>query len=164
MIRIEVTNEADVTRMVAAFTTLPVLRDSDYEVFLGDGLNGGVMMRRAWRKDGQRSATNPTDWGTCHAAGTWEGGPVRCVHPPGHKAFLDHFDRDRGLRWTQADSGEISAWPDTENETWAIGGRRYRREMLEYTDRNRGLLSPAARRELEEMRAEDQGGKADAND
>lgn len=64
MIRIEVTNEADVTRMVAAFTTLTVLLDSDYEVFLGDGLNGGVMMRRAWRKDGQRGATNPSDWGT----------------------------------------------------------------------------------------------------
>jgi hypothetical protein len=67
VIRVEVTTEADVTRMVAAFTTLPVLRDSDYEVFLGDGLNGGIVMRRAWRKDGQRGGTGQTS--TVHHAG-----------------------------------------------------------------------------------------------
>lgn len=64
MIRIEVDNEADVTRIVAAFAVLPVLADSDYEVFLLPQVwphdSGG--MRRAWRKDGERGATDPTDW------------------------------------------------------------------------------------------------------
>lgn len=36
--------------------------------------------------------------------------------------------------------------------------RRYRLERLEYTERNGGLMSPAARRELEELRAETGGG------
>lgn len=64
LIRIEVTSEADVTRMVAAFNMLPVLLGSDYEIFIGSGVNGPVMMRRAWRTDGQRGATQPTDWTT----------------------------------------------------------------------------------------------------
>jgi hypothetical protein len=34
-------------------------------------------------------------------------------------------------------------------------GRRYRREQLEYTERNRGLMSPVAQAELAVMRAED---------
>lgn len=62
MIRIEVTSEADVTRMVAAFTVLPVLQDSDYEIFLGSHDNGTITMRRSWRMDGKRGATWPTDW------------------------------------------------------------------------------------------------------
>jgi len=64
VIRVEVTSEADVTRMVAAFVTLPVLRDCDYGIFLvsGHGPGGGGAMRRAWRQDGQRGATEPSDW------------------------------------------------------------------------------------------------------
>ena len=64
MIRIEVTSEADVTRMVAAFQILPVLRDSDYEITLasGSGPGGGGTVRRAWRQDGVRGATRPSDW------------------------------------------------------------------------------------------------------
>lgn len=50
MIRVEVTSEADVTRMVAAFTVLPALQDSDYEVFLGG-------TRRSWRENGLRGGT-----------------------------------------------------------------------------------------------------------
>jgi hypothetical protein len=59
VIRIEVTSEADVTRMVAAFQVLPVLLGCDYEVFLvsGFGPGGGCAMRRAWREDGQRGGT-----------------------------------------------------------------------------------------------------------
>lgn len=53
MIRVEVTSEADVTRMVAAFTVLPELRDSDYVTWLSRELVAGPAMRRAWRKDGQ---------------------------------------------------------------------------------------------------------------
>ena len=36
--------------------------------------------------------------------------------------------------------------------------RRWRRELLEYTERNRGLMSPAAQAELAELRAEDSAG------
>lgn len=61
MIRVEVTSEADVTRVVAAFNCLPVLEHSDYEVFLGEDLNGGIMARRAWRVDGERGAAPPAD-------------------------------------------------------------------------------------------------------
>ena len=63
MIRVEVGSETDVTRMVAAFTTLPVLKDSDYEMRLvDDSGSGGTAMRRAWRTKGVRGATWPTDW------------------------------------------------------------------------------------------------------
>jgi len=93
----------------------------------------------------------------CYAVAEWEGAGVSCRHPVGHKALLDHFDRDRGLRWQQAPDGEVSAWPATENETWALGGRRWRRELHEYTERNGGMMSPAARQELEEMRTEETG-------
>ena len=64
MIRVEVTSEADVTRMVAAFQVLPVLRDCDYEVFLtlDYATEDGGAIRRAWREDGQRGATEPTSW------------------------------------------------------------------------------------------------------
>ncbi|HEX3388836.1 MAG TPA: hypothetical protein VHT94_07345 [Streptosporangiaceae bacterium] len=64
MIRVEATSEDDVTRMVAAFTVLPVLLECDYEIWLvsGFGPGGGGAMRRAWRHDGQRGATWPTDW------------------------------------------------------------------------------------------------------
>lgn len=64
MIRIEVTSEADVTRMVAAFDVLRVLAGSDYEIFLvsGSGPGGGGRMRRAWRESGQRGGTYPADW------------------------------------------------------------------------------------------------------
>jgi hypothetical protein len=63
VIRIEVDNEADVTRMVAAFTTLPVLATEDYEIFLagGFGPGGNAAMLRAWRRDGKRGATEPAD-------------------------------------------------------------------------------------------------------
>jgi hypothetical protein len=66
VIRIEVDNEADVTRVVAAFTILPVLRGSNYEIFLvsGSGPGGGAGMRRSWREAGQRGAIHPTDWVT----------------------------------------------------------------------------------------------------
>jgi hypothetical protein len=65
MIRIEVTNESDVTRMVAAFTTLPVLLDSDYEVFLAGGFDpgGNAAMLRAWRRDGQRGGSGIIHYG-----------------------------------------------------------------------------------------------------
>lgn len=74
MIRVEVTNEADVTRMVAAFQVLPVLRDSDYEIWLaGPTLAsqpwGAGCVKRAWREDGLRGATEPTDWGDGGASG-----------------------------------------------------------------------------------------------
>lgn len=62
MIRVEVTSEADVTRVVTAFNCLPVLAHSDYEVFLGDGLNGGIMARRAWRVNGERGAAPVDCW------------------------------------------------------------------------------------------------------
>jgi hypothetical protein len=76
MIRIEVTNEPDVTRMVVAFTLLPVLVTEDYEIFLtgGFGPGGNAAMRRAWRKDGQRGATNPTDWPEFEETRTEEAG------------------------------------------------------------------------------------------
>jgi len=50
--------------MVVAFTLLPVLVTEDYEIFLagGFGPGGNAAMLRAWRKDGQRGATTPTDW------------------------------------------------------------------------------------------------------
>ena len=62
MIRIEVTDEGDVTRMVAAFQILPVLRDSDYEIYLasGHGPGGGGETLRCWRKDGRRGGTGVT--------------------------------------------------------------------------------------------------------
>ena len=65
MIRIEVTSEADVVRVVAAFASLPVLADSDYEIWLvsGFGPGGGGGMRRAWRTAGRRGATTPDGWG-----------------------------------------------------------------------------------------------------
>jgi hypothetical protein len=64
VIRIEVTSEADVTRMVAAFQVLSVLAGPDYEIWLvsGFGPGGGGGMLRAWRKDGQRGGTWPSDW------------------------------------------------------------------------------------------------------
>jgi hypothetical protein len=64
VIRVEVTSEPDVTRMVVAFTLLPVLLTEDYEIFLtgGFGPGGNAAMLRAWRRDGERGATNPTDW------------------------------------------------------------------------------------------------------
>jgi hypothetical protein len=67
VIRVEVSSEADVTRMAAAFVTLPVLAGCDYEIWLaGETLAsqpwGAGATRRAWRKDGQRGATEPTDW------------------------------------------------------------------------------------------------------
>jgi hypothetical protein len=67
VIRVEVSSEADVTRMAAAFATLPVLAGCDYEIWLaGETLAsqpwGAGATRRAWRKDGQRGATEPADW------------------------------------------------------------------------------------------------------
>jgi hypothetical protein len=65
VIRIEVTSEADVTRMVAAFQVLPVLAGSDYEIWLvsGSARHGTrARMRRAWRLSGQRGGTWPSDW------------------------------------------------------------------------------------------------------
>jgi hypothetical protein len=66
VIRVEVDNEADVTRMVAAFNCLPVLLDSDYEIHLvsGFGPGGGASVRRSWRESGQRGALDPSDWRT----------------------------------------------------------------------------------------------------
>ena len=70
MIRIEVTNEGDVTRMVAAFQILAVLRDSDYEIHLATSGPGGGSVRRCWRENGLRGGTSPTDWNSKLAEGT----------------------------------------------------------------------------------------------
>lgn len=63
MIRVEVASEADVTRMTAAFQTLPALRDQDYEIFLLPLIwphdSAGTL--RAWRKDGLRGGTGQTN-------------------------------------------------------------------------------------------------------
>jgi hypothetical protein len=61
MIRIEVTSEADVTRMVAAFAVLPVLAGPDYEIWLVSEI-GRWRMRRAWRTGGVRGGSWPADW------------------------------------------------------------------------------------------------------
>lgn len=59
MIRVEVTSEADVTRMVAAFQVLESLRDQDYEIWLvphslyRTSLEHEAV-RRAWREDSRR--------------------------------------------------------------------------------------------------------------
>lgn len=59
MIRIEVNREADVTKMVVALTALPYLADDNYEIYLIR--NEVELYLRAWRRNGVRGATNPTD-------------------------------------------------------------------------------------------------------
>jgi hypothetical protein len=60
VIRVEVTSEADVTRMVAAFSILEVLDGCDYEIWLtAGGAGGGGAMRRSWRHGGVRGSASP---------------------------------------------------------------------------------------------------------
>lgn len=54
---------------------------------------------------------------TCFAVATWKRAGLFCSLPPGHKTLLEHFDRDRGLRWLQSGSN-VTAWPGTEEDTW----------------------------------------------
>ena len=144
MIRVEVTSEADVTRMVAAFNILPVLLDSDYEIFIGPADNGSLIMRRAWRKDGQRGATDPTDWppaadgqarqlasemrwNATPVAVTADGIDIQIVQPPPPSITIMAEDGAELLRLTWPDgrlevTGDESRW--TEAAARFIAGMR----------------------------------------
>jgi hypothetical protein len=71
---------------------------------------------------------------TCYAIGEWEGAFLHCHLPSGHKTLLEHFDRDRGLRWLQGDGCKDAAWPGTEADT---------RAFVALVDRSLGLSQDA---------------------
>jgi hypothetical protein len=80
VIRVEVTSEADVTRMTAAFQRT-ALRDQDYEIWLvsGFGPGGGAAMRRAWRQDGLRGGSSAHTYNIVrHDHGAAEPCPPSC--------------------------------------------------------------------------------------